>query len=47
MRKSKAYTCPKITVTELDIKDIITLSIVDNNDEDGKYKGENSAFWEG
>ena len=37
----------EMTVTELDTKDIVTMSVIDNGQEDGTYKGEHSAFWEG
>lgn len=44
MSERKTYFPPKMTVTEIGIKDIVTLSIVDNLD--GTYPYENSAFWE-
>lgn len=47
MREKQTYTSPEITVAELDTKDIMSLSAIDNSSEDGTYKGENSAFWEG
>lgn len=45
MEKSKAYTSPMVAVTELDVRDIITLSQIDGPNEDGTYVGEHSVFW--
>jgi hypothetical protein len=47
MSERKNYFSPTLTVTEMSAKDIITLSVIDNSNEDGTYVGENSAFWEG
>ena len=45
MTKFKAYVSPEMTVTELDTKDIMSMSVIDNGQEDGTYKGEHSVFW--
>ncbi len=47
MSERKNYFSPEMTFTEMCIRDIVTLSMIDNTNEDGLYTGEHSAFWEG